>query len=226
MKERIGLALLAVSAMVTPALAEKMPQPQVEYSADTTIDTDLIQLQGKTYYSPGKQRQEMGQGTATILRRDKGVAWQLLAGKKYMESSLSSAEARDPLSMEFERTEMGRETVNGLATTKYKVVATAKDGKKFNGFIWTTPQNILIKGELTVGQQEMRMRVGIDVKNLKIGAQDPQLFEIPPGYVKTDMAQMQKSGQITIPAGIKMTPEMQRQFHQMMKQMQQKGTAQ
>ena len=42
-------------------------------------------MKSRTYYSPSKQRMEMGgaDGNVTIIRRDKKVMWQLM-GNMYM----------------------------------------------------------------------------------------------------------------------------------------------
>lgn len=135
-----------------------------------------------------------GEGMVTIIRRDKKVMWQLMPGNMYMEMSLDRPDSRDLHSMDVQQTAVGEETVNGIKTTKYKTIATAKDGKKFGGFFWVTKDGIMVKADLLYKEGDRKDRVAIELKNLKIGKQDPKLFEVPPGYTKNDIGAMMGRG--------------------------------
>ena len=91
---------------------------------------------------------------------------------------------------DFEETVVGEEVMEGLNVTKYKTVATSTDGKKFGGFSWRTKEGIPLKVDLLYKQGEEKHRMTMELHNLKIGPQDPQLFEIPADYTKFDMAGM------------------------------------
>ena len=47
--------------------------------------------------------------------------------------------------MDVEQTVVGDETVNGVKTTKHKMIATKKDWSKFGGFFWTTKDGVPMK---------------------------------------------------------------------------------
>jgi hypothetical protein len=186
--------LMLMSLLLAPALsmAAPPPEPKVDYSADSTMETEGgMTMKSRIYHSPGKQRIEMGGGggNVSIIRRDKKVMWQLM-GNMYMEMSLDRPDAHDPHDMDMQQTAVGEETVNGIKTTKYKVIATKKDGSKFGGFFWTTKDGITVKMDLLSKEGDKKMRMSQELTNLKIEKQDPKLFEIPPGYTKNNVGAM------------------------------------
>lgn len=184
------LLVLGLLALLVPntGWAEKMREPKVEYSADSSMDMESMSMKGKIYYTPGKQRQEMGEGMATIIRRDKQVLWQLM-GDMYMEMPLDQSE--NPMEgMDVQTTPVGDEVVNGVKTTKSKVIATMKDGRKFGGFFWTTKDDITVKMDMIMKDGEKKDRMLMELTNLKVEKQDPKLFEPPPGATKNDMGAM------------------------------------
>jgi hypothetical protein len=190
--------LVLASALLLPAMsvAAPPPEPKVEYSADSTMETEGgMTMKSRVYHAPGKQRIEMGgaDGNVSIIRKDKKVIWQLM-GDMYMEMPMNQADSQDPHDMDIQQTAVGEETVNGVKTTKYKVIATKKDGSKFGGFFWTTKDGITVKMDLLSKEGDKKMRMSQELTNLKIGKQDPKLFEIPPGYTKNDMGAMMGGG--------------------------------
>ena len=190
--------LVLASALLVPAMsvAAPPPEPKVEYSADSTMEMEGgMTMKSRVYYSPGKQRTEMGgaEGNITIMRRDKKVMW-ILMGNMYMESPMGKSDSHDPLDMDVQMTTVGEETINGIKTTKSKVIMTKKDGSKFGGFFWTTKDGITVKMDLLSKEGDKKMRMSQELTNLKVGKQDPKLFEIPPGYEKNDMGAMMGGG--------------------------------
>jgi hypothetical protein len=85
---------------------------------------------------------------------------------------------------------MGEEVLNGVKVTKYKTIATSTDGKKYGGFSWRTKEGVSIKSDLLYKEGNEKHRMMTELKNVKIGKQDPQLFEIPQGFTKLDMSGM------------------------------------
>ena len=192
MKLLRAMNLVLASVLLVPVLswAAPPPEPKVDYSADNTMETEQgTTIKFHVYHSPGKYRQEMGgrEGMVSIIRRDKKVLWQLMPGNMYMEMSLDRPDAHDPQNMDVQQTVVGEETVNGIKTTKYKTIATMKDGKKFGGFFWVTKDHITVKMDLLYKEGDKKSRMMSELTNLKIEKQDPKLFEIPPGYAKNDM---------------------------------------
>jgi hypothetical protein len=96
--------------------------------------------------------------------------------------------------MDVEQTVVGEETINGIKTTKSKVIATKKDGSKFGGFFWTTKDGITVKMDLLSKEGNNKIRITNELTNLKVGKLDPALFEIPEGYTKNDMGAMMGKG--------------------------------
>ena len=67
---------------------------------------------------------------------------------------------------------------------------TCPDNVKYDGTIWVTKEGIMVKMDAVTVVEGNQAHVKIDLKNLKIGTQDPGLFEIPAGYQKFDMGSL------------------------------------
>jgi hypothetical protein len=180
-------------AMLAPLTvsAAPLPEVQVDYSADSTMETEGgMTMKSRIYHTANKDRMEMGgsDGMTTIIRKDKKVMWQLM-GDMYMEMPMNDSNASGTNAFEIvEQTEVGQEMVNGMKTTKSKVVGVKKDGLgKFGGFFWTTKEGITVKMDMLSKEGEKKMRMTSELTNIKLQKQDPALFEIPAGYTKNDM---------------------------------------
>ncbi len=184
-----GLCACGLAATAWPA---GMTQPRVEYSADQTISGEGQTFQSKIFRAREKQRMEMsagGTGQVFITRLDKKVSWVLMPEQRmYTELSLGQAQQNAPNDLRecaMETTKAGAETVNGYATTRYNMKATCPDGTRYSGSIWATKDDIPVKTDATLqGASGAGRRVVIELRNLKIGKQDPALFDIPQGYSK------------------------------------------
>ncbi len=169
----------------TSAAADR---PTVEYSADSVIEHAEGAMKSRVYSTPTKERRDMtqeGMAMVTITRHDKKVMWTLMPEEKmYMEMKQGAQPSnKDDLSAyTIEQTVVGPETLNGLSVNKSKMIMTHSDGSKFGGFMWTTKEGILVKLDALSVEQGNKERFKIELSNLKIGKQDPALFEIPPGY--------------------------------------------
>jgi hypothetical protein len=187
----VGMALSMVLVPLTVSAASP-PESRVDYSADSTMEMEGgMTMKSHVYHTSGKERMEMGgaDGSVTIIRKDKKVMWQLM-GDMYMEMPLDQSNSSDLSAMDVEQNAVGEETINGIKTTKSKVIATKKDGSKFGGFFWTTKEGITVKMDLLSKEGDKKMRMASELTNLKIEKQDPALFEIPAGYTKNDMGAM------------------------------------
>jgi hypothetical protein len=141
------VTLAALVGGILPAAAA--PELTVEYSADFTIETAEMVQTGKIYAAPGKERRESfveGMTSVFIRRDDLGKTWMLMpAQRMYMEikagdESQAGSAGTDPDDYEVEMTVVGPEELDGMMTTKYKVIMTASDGGKMGGFWWITEQ--------------------------------------------------------------------------------------
>ncbi len=192
--------LLASCLLSTNTLSAdfKPPVPKVEYSAQQTMETAETTMTGMVYVTPTRERREMnvsGETMTVIMRRDKKIGWTLIPSEQmYMEMSFDEAmdksESLD--NYKFETTAMGSETVNGVSCEKSKVIMTnLKDGSKMGGFWWVSKDGIVMKMDMISKDKDQKMRMKLELSNLKTGKQNPALFEIPAGYSKMNMPSMQ-----------------------------------
>ncbi|MBK8274328.1 MAG: hypothetical protein IPK92_00460 [Nitrospira sp.] len=187
---------LLTCALLVPlaVIAAPPPEVKVDYSADSTMETEGgMTMKSRLYHTVEKERMEMGgsDGMVSIIRKDKKVVWQLM-GNMYMEMPMDSSNASGMDAFDItEQVDVGPETINGLKTTKSKIVAVKKDGSgKFGGFFWTTKEGITVKMDMLSKEGDKKMRMTSELSNLKIEKQDPALFEVPAGYTKNDMGAM------------------------------------
>lgn len=174
--------------------ANQLDTVQVSFSADATIETDEFTMNERIYYVPGMVRDEMemsGQQMVFIQRYDLNKLWMLMPAQMnaYIESDLSQPSEQLEQYRLVEREIVGQETVNGMDTTKYKVIyESSKD--KFGGFTWFTDDMIAVKAFLISEQDGEKQRFRFEITNLTLGPQDSDLFELPEGAMKLDMAAM------------------------------------
>ena len=197
------LMVTALVSLLAGSLADaaQPSRPQVEYSADSTVQNEEGTIQQHVYVTPTRERKEMltgaGDGGIQIFRYDTKVMWMLMPSEKmYMEHSITGGQSQrnDPSQWTYEDTAMGEETLNGVKVTKYKTIATSTDGKKYGGFSWRTREGINLKQDLLYKEGNDKKRMLTELSNLKIGRQDPKLFEIPEGFTKFDMGGMMGMG--------------------------------
>jgi hypothetical protein len=174
-----------------PALAA---QPaNVEYSADTSMETADDTMIGTVYVAPGKERRESvndGEKSVMIIRRDKKVTWMLQPeDKTYMEMKLGQGGGRkdDISAYKIDHTTIGPDTLNGIKTTKSKLIMIGPKGDKLGGFMWTTKEGIVVKMDAIAVDKNSKERFKTELKNLKVGKQEASMFEIPADYTKMDM---------------------------------------
>ena len=179
------VAACCIVAFAGEARAVTLSAPTVEYSADRIIESEAGAMQGKVYSAKDRERTEMqmqDMQTVMIIRRDKQLGWMLMPMQK-MYSQVDFAQAQQQSGAapddQVEITEMGAETVEGHAATKYKMLM--KDGSA-GGFIWITGEGIPVKMDMLSKSGRDKSRITMTLKNIQIGTQDPQLFEIPAGY--------------------------------------------
>ena len=171
--------------VVSEARAVSLPAPSVEYAADRTVETEAGTFEGKVYSARDKERSETNMGgmqSVTIVRRDRQIGWMLMpAQKMYREMDLRQAREQSGAAPDdlMEITQVGSESIEGVDATKYKLVM--KDGSA-GGFIWITGQGIAVKMDMLSKFEGKKTRMTMTLKNLSIGDQDAQLFEVPADY--------------------------------------------
>lgn len=168
---------------------------QVSFVADAIIETDEANLTETIYYVPGMLRDEVlmsDQEMVFIRRYDLGKTWMLISAQNiYIETDMS-----EPSEQQYrlvERELIGKESVNGMDTTKYKVIYENSEGK-FGGFAWFTYDMIAIKAFLISEMDGEKQRIKFEITKLTRGPQDRNLFELPAGSAKLDLAGMDGMG--------------------------------
>jgi len=179
------LAILSALALAPLADAASPPALTAEYSANRRIESDQGVIEGSIAAAPGKERSEMrvgGISTVMILRTDRQLGWMLMpAQKMYQEMDFARAAqqsgsvAQDQVELEL----VGSETVSGLETTKYKFVS--KD-RSAGGFLWYTAEGIPAKMDVLSKSGRKNSRMTVTLEDIRIGTQDPAVFELPAGF--------------------------------------------
>ena len=206
-----SLLLIAVSAQgfvgqiaVGLGEVEEKGRIDVSFSGKATFETEEMTTDATVYYEPGKVRDEInmqGQDMVVIRRFDLNKFWMLVGHGMYMEVSPDETEEKTRDYKLISREKIGRETVNGMETTKYKSIYETSDGK-FGGFTWFTDDNIAVKAFMVHQSKGEKQRMKFEFKSLQRGTQDDALFELPAGAKPFSMGNMmsgfgQMSGQNT-----------------------------
>lgn len=192
--------------------------PQVEYSAERVISSEQggksMQMNARVYYAKGKERDEIeaqGRNMIMIMRHDKKLAWMLVPEQKmYMEMSYADQAQycnwpcanieKAKLAEGKGYTTLGQETVNGVETTKYKMVCIDKKNQTIEGQFWVAANGVVIKMDFTATAKDGKpQHAVIELRDMKIAEQSPALFEIPKDYSKMSMQGMPFGG---VPAGM------------------------
>ena len=190
-------AVLALSAGAPrDAAAALLGDASVPYSAERTVTVNGRAYSGKVFHTPGHQRHEQTiQGFAQVVLLDASAkrGWLVLPDlKTYVEFAFPKlmADLGDPA---LRRAPVGRETVNGVPTTKYRIDHTAADGTHGEGFLWISAQGIMMRLDGTVARPGATRptTIRMELSHLVMGPQDPTLFELPQGLVKLPAAALE-----------------------------------
>ncbi len=183
----LALALAVVTAM--PARAALLGDAALSYSAQRTVTVNGHSYTGMVFHIPGRDRHEQAiQGIEEVVILDASAkhGWLLLPGLgSYVDFAFPQlmAELGDPGLL---RHPVGREIVNGVRTTKFRIDRTAADGMQAHGFAWVSPDGVLMRLDGTVERPGASRSTAIrmELDKVKLGRQDPSLFDLPPGLVR------------------------------------------
>lgn len=183
----LGSVLLGLSVAITASA-----KTTAEYSATSITETADGKIESMIYHAGDKERRESnieGEKTTLIIRRDKHLIWMLMPEEHaYIKMKLGeSPDKGDVSGFQIKQTTVGPETIDGIKTTKSKIIAKNAKGEKFGGFWWTTKEGIVIKMDMISVEKGGKQRIKTQLINLKIGKQNPGLFEIPAGYAEMNM---------------------------------------
>jgi len=178
-------------ALISVALLYAAATYAVDFSADMIMSSRQNSVTAKLYVSDQKSRMEMP-GSITISRIDKKVMWMLMPEQgMYMEQPIdmhTAMSTQEKVDGEIERKAEGKETVNGMSTTKYRVTIET-GGRRETVFQWIDDVNHFPVKTASVDGSWWN-----EFKNIKTTPQDPALFEIPSGYNKMSFSMPDMSG--------------------------------
>lgn len=182
------LAALVISlASAIGASAATLKPPQTAYSAMRVVEVSGMTINGKVYYDHGKERWEMtmqGMRQVSLLlpeqekmmmyMPDMNIAMEMAAG------DIADYGIGEIYDEGIEAEELGKETVEGEATTRYRIDR-PQDGATI--FVWITRDGIPIKAEGASAEGKFSMLL----TELVRGPQDAALFRLPDGVVTMNM---------------------------------------
>ncbi|MBI3794522.1 MAG: hypothetical protein HY280_07315 [Nitrospinae bacterium] len=201
----LGLVFLvgaSTGALAADGVEAVFPLPRADYSADdkTTFNADGYEY--KVFYSQGKMRSEYDYATpngtkvteVAINRVDLKLSWTLKPDVK-MYVTMKNRD-KVPFAMlqtdglinvyQYDRVgqkPQGEEKINGVTAAKYKVWMENEKGKRLEGFVWRTKDDITVRVDVSEsGKPGKSNRLFRELKNLKVAKQNPAFFEIPSGY--------------------------------------------
>jgi len=188
------LLLICQFAVLCAALvgsrAAGAQSPPRDFSADV-IHTVGKKVTNEKVYSSEKavriEKEEKGKQSITIMHLDRKAVWVLNPEQKtYMDmGGIGAAGAEMASSMEgarVQRDPLGSEQVGAYHCDKFHV-QTTYEGHVYKSLEWDAKE---LDG-FPVKQADEKGSWSKEYQNVKLGPQDPSLFEVPAGYKKLDL---------------------------------------
>ncbi len=168
-------------------------ETQPDFAADMVMTGPEGRMQAKIFTADKKFRMEMA-GSIVITRMDLNLSWVIMeAERMYMEQRVDPEmvvkTAGDP-SAEVERILLGPDPVDGKPAEKFKVTY-AVSGARESVYQWNSSA-----APVPVKMAALDGSWSVTYQNIRAGAQDPKLFEVPAGYQKLTMPDMGQFGQM------------------------------
>jgi hypothetical protein len=185
----LRLALIAFSLVFfawTPILAETLGDARVGFSAERILLLDGKSFVGKMWHMPGEQRHEQelpGINPVIILHADSVIA-EVLLPQLHTVVEFPLPKALSALG----HLDLGHPIryakIDGVETIEYALDQDLFDGHA-TGSLWLSPDGIPMKclGKFEASNGKLSTIVW-QLRHVRIGKQDPMLFEIPRGYAK------------------------------------------
>jgi hypothetical protein len=157
---------------------------------------DMSKMKGGADSEGVEQMTAMGLNKIiTLVRPDKKMTYVIYPGLNgYCEFPLTMSSQGTNAPPKIEKTELGRETVDGHPCVKYKVIITMPDEQKYESLVWqaTDLKEFPIKSELSSGGDTVTTLF----KNVKLEAPPASRFEVPAGLKKYGSVQEMMMGGI------------------------------
>jgi hypothetical protein len=178
-----------ICVLSTVVAADEIPQPKVSFSADMHVNVrDRKAVVVKLFNSPTSLRYEFtarGQRRIILVDRLKKRLYVLdPRGKRYLVRPYSKradlVAQLPPKNPTLEK--LGTEKIGQIEVVKYQVKGATHGGAPFNGHIWITRENVIVRLRGFVKRRSRNVQALIEMKKLKIGSIKPDQFLVPPGY--------------------------------------------
>ena len=191
MTKRLALSLVILIAAVLLYCGFVLAASP-EFSADMIVtDAKGNVTTGKIYMKGNeKVRQEVKSGddvSVTILRLDKKVSWTLMPEKQYMEVAFNFDPNQLNPDFEYEVKTIGNETVNGYSC---QVVEYVYKDKKLGSLVQWIADDLGFAVKTQTKNARGKVESTVEYKNIAVGPQPDNLFEIPAGYKKFSLFQL------------------------------------
>jgi hypothetical protein len=199
------VAMLGLNVVAPQATAETAKiNTDAAYSATRIIEGGEQRMEQRYFQKNGAtNRMEMnvhGQQSTVIVNGERGVMWILMpAQSMYMESPIddqpfdgANVEIPDPATWEMERE--GRESVNGVPATRYRVATDDGEVTRMRGHVWVSDDGIPVRTDMVTGGDRIQM----ELRDVVVGPQPDELFEPPAGYRGLSVG----AGHLGSPAGM------------------------
>ncbi|HEX2151939.1 MAG TPA: hypothetical protein VHG31_08080 [Stellaceae bacterium] len=183
----LAVIALCLSLMPLTPLAATLIDAQTGFSAERTLVIDGRTYRGKVWAMPGKERHEQaiyGLRPVFLLRADSPLGEIVLTSMKTIVQFDIPAELQMLDLAELKERPIGRETVNGIATTKYALDKSIPQGRA-EGTLWLSRDGIPMRlaGTFTNAKGKVST-VRWELSGVKTGSQPAALFESPAGMSK------------------------------------------
>ena len=183
----LTVAFLLITIATLPAAAMTLGEAKVGFSADRTLIVDGKTYQGKMWTTPGAERHEQnlnGIPAAFVLHADTPIADLVLPQLHTVVEFLLPPELHLFADPRLTRKPVGRETVNGIATTKYAINETVPEGHG-EGFLWLSDSGIPMQLDGIFTRTSGRVaHLHWELNHVKLGPQPAVLFETPHNFSK------------------------------------------
>lgn len=168
------------------------------FAASPEFSADMIMTDAKGKVTTGKIymkgyekiRQELknnGDVAVTIMRLDRKVSWTLMPENQYMEVQFTFDPNQLNTEYEYEMKTVGSETVNGYSC---KVVEYVYKDKKLGSLVQWIADDLGFAVKTQTKNARGQVQSTVEYKNIVVGKQPDELFEIPAGYKKFSLFQL------------------------------------
>lgn len=180
------ITLSLVWSASTDAVAETLGDARVGFSAERTLIVDGQRFEGKMWHMPGEQRHEQNWPgiNPVLILRSASVVGELVLPHLHTVIDFALPKAITALGHLDLGHPIGSASIDGEQTTEYALDQSSPDGHA-TGSLWLSSDGIPMK---CVGRFEATngrlSTITWYLHRVRIGKQDPSLFEVPRGYAK------------------------------------------